>query len=129
LPATGRPPRHLFVYGTLMRGQPAHRLLAGRATFVAEGSVIGTLLALGRFPGLVAGRGRVRGEVWRLDTPEVLPTLDEYEGYNFRRYTSTVTLASGRRMRALAYRYRGPRTGEDESRVIPEGDWRRHRWR
>jgi gamma-glutamylcyclotransferase (GGCT)/AIG2-like uncharacterized protein YtfP len=117
------------VYGTLMRGQPAQRLLTGQATFVEEGTVIGTLLALGRFPGLVAGRGRVRGETWRLETPEVLRTLDEYEGYNFQRCTTTATLASGRRLRALVYRYRGPRTREEAARVIPEGDWRRHRWR
>jgi gamma-glutamylcyclotransferase (GGCT)/AIG2-like uncharacterized protein YtfP len=130
-----------------MRGQPAHHLLTGRVTFVGEGRVTGTLLALGKFPGLVAGRGRVRGEVWRLETPEVLRTLDEYEGYNFERCTSTATLASARRVRVFVYRYRGPRTRaqltargvEREGRttlhvveritVIPCGDWRRHRWR
>ena len=140
-------PRHLFLYGTLMRGEPAHRLLTGRVTFVDDGTVVGTLLHLGTFPGLVAGRGRVRGEVWRLDAPEVLRTLDEYEGYNFERCTIAATLASGRRVRVLVYRYRGPRTraplaaraAERERRstlhvvekmaVIPEGDWRRHRWR
>ena len=130
-----------------MRGEPAHRLLAGRATFVDDGSVTGTLLDLGRFPGLVVGRGRVRGEIWRLDAPEVLRALDEYEGYNFERSTTIATLASGRRVRAWVYRYRGPRTpaqlaaraGRRERRstrhvveqiaVIREGDWRRHRWR
>jgi gamma-glutamylcyclotransferase (GGCT)/AIG2-like uncharacterized protein YtfP len=141
-----------------MRGQPAHRLLGGRATFVADGHVAGTLLHLGKFPGMVAGRGRVRGEVWRLDAREVLRTLDEYEGYNFERSTSIATLGSGRRVRVLVYRYRGPRTRaqltaraaarkqrstlhivEKEAQltakavkkmsVIPEGDWRRHRWR
>ena len=112
-----------------MRGQPAHRFLTGRATFVAEGHVTGTLLALGRFPGLVSGRGRVRGEVWRLDAPEVLRTLDEYEGYNFQRCTTIATLASGRRVRALVYRYRGPRTRDETVVVIPAGDWRRHQWR
>jgi gamma-glutamylcyclotransferase (GGCT)/AIG2-like uncharacterized protein YtfP len=95
-------------------------------TFVAEAHVAGTLLALGRYPGLVAGPGRVRGEVWRLEALEVLPTLDEYEGYNFERRTAIATLASGRRVRAQVYRYRGPRT---QQAVIPEGDWRRHRWR
>jgi len=107
-----------------MRGQPAHRLLTGRATFVADARVAGTLLALGKFPGLVAGRGRVRGEVWRLDAPEVLRTLDNYEGYNFQRCTSIATLSTGRRVRVFVYRYRGPRTT-----VIPRGDWRRHSWR
>ena len=129
-------PRHLFLYGTLMRGEPAHRLLTGRVTFVDDGTVVGTLLHLGTFPGLVAGRGRVRGEVWRLDAPEVLRTLDEYVGYNFERCTITATLARGRRVRVLVYRYRGPRTraplaakAVKQLVVIPEGDWRRHRWR
>jgi gamma-glutamylcyclotransferase (GGCT)/AIG2-like uncharacterized protein YtfP len=107
-----------------MRGETAHRFLAGRASFVDEAHVAGTLLDLGRFPGAVAGRGRVRGEVWRLDAPEVLQTLDDYEGYNFLRCTTTATLASGRRVRAWMYRYRGPHKA-----VIPDGDWRRHRWR
>jgi gamma-glutamylcyclotransferase (GGCT)/AIG2-like uncharacterized protein YtfP len=128
----------LFVYGSLMRGEAAHRLLTGRATFVDDGHVAGTLLDLGRFPGLVDGPGRVWGEVWRLATPEVLRTLDEYEGYNFERWRTTATLAGGRRARVLAYRYRGERarstvegaTGRVRApRIIPEGHWRRHRWR
>jgi gamma-glutamylcyclotransferase (GGCT)/AIG2-like uncharacterized protein YtfP len=112
-----------------MRGQPAHRLLARRATFLHEATIAGTLLALGRFPGVVAGRGRVRGEVWRLDAPELLRTLDDYEGYNFVRSTTTATLANGRRIRAWVYRYRGPRPRAQQHAVIPDGDWRRHRWR
>ena len=128
-----------------MRGQTAHRLLARRAKFVADGHVAGTLLDLGGFPGIVAGRGRVRGEVWRLDplnAPEVLRTLDEYEGYNFERRATVATLASGRRVRVLVYRYRtraqlAGRSAARERRstlvkqmvVIPEGDWRRHRCR
>lgn len=127
MPATASP-AHLFLYGTLMRGQPAHGLLAGRATFVDDATVAGTLLALGQFPGIVVGRGRVRGEVWRVDAPEVLRTLDDYEGYNFERRVSIATLAGGRRVRAWLYRYRGPRP-RTVNAVIPEGDWRRHRWR
>ena len=110
-----------------MRGHSAHARLGRGARFVGEGTVPGTLLALGQFPGLVPGRGRVRGELWRLDAPEVLRTLDEYEGYNFERSTTTVTLASGRRVRAWVYRYRGPHMARRS--VIPDGDWRRHRWR
>ena len=118
----------LFLYGTLMRGEPAHQLFAEHATFVGDATVAGTLLALGQFPGIVAGRGRVRGEVWRVDTPEVLRTLDDYEGYNFQRRMTLATLASGRRLRAWLYRYRGPRPRAVNA-VVPEGDWRRHRWR
>lgn len=123
-----------------MRGERAHRLLAGRAEFIGEGTVAGTLLSLGDYPGLIAGKGRVQGELWRVSAPEVLRTLDEYEGYNFRRSTTVVTLARGRRRRALVYRYRGPYSQGPAARaaaprstqhmaVIPEGDWRKHRWR
>ena len=66
------PPDLLFAYGTLMRGYRLHRVLARGATYLTEGHVRGALLDLGRYPGLVDGRGRVRGEVYRLDDPELL---------------------------------------------------------
>ena len=112
----------LFTYGTLMRGYPLHRVLVPAATLLGEGSVRGRLLDLGRYPGLVAGRRRVRGELYRLDAPEVLPVLDREEGYNFERRRAVVTLAGGRRARAWIYRYRGPR--ERATRIV-DGDYRR----
>src|SRR5262245_24092104 len=102
----GTEPRLLFLYGTLMRDEPAHRLLVGRATFVDDGHVAGTLVDLGKYPGIVDGPGRVWGEVWRLDVPQLLRTLDDYEGYNFERCRSTAILAGGRRVRVSLYRYR-----------------------
>src|SRR5262245_64481917 len=89
----------LFTYGTLMRGYGLHRLLATGAKLLGAGSVRGTLLDLGDFPGLVDGAGRVVGEVYRLDAPELLAVLDRAEGYNFVRRRATVTLAPGRRAR------------------------------
>lgn len=111
----------LFAYGTLMRGYRLHAVLARGATFVGAGSVSGRLLDLGGYPGLIAGRGRVRGEVYRLDDPQLLPVLDREEGYNFARRRTIVTLAGGRRARAWLYRYRGPR---ERGRPIPGGDYR-----
>ena len=107
-----------------MRGYGLHRLLAPGATLVGAGSVRGTLLDLGDFPGLVNGTGRVVGEVYRLDAPELLAVLDRAEGYNFDRRRAAVTLATGRRARAWIYRYRGRR---DRARPIPDGDYRRAR--
>ena len=109
-----------------MRGHALHRVLARGATFLGEASAPGRLLDLGRYPALVAGAGRVRGELYRLDDLELLPVLDREEGYNFGRSTTTVTLASGRRLRAWVYRYRGPR---ERAVPIPHGDYRRVRWR
>ena len=107
-----------------MRGYGLHAVLARRARLLAEGSVRGSLLDLGRYPGLIEGRGRVRGEVYRLDGAELLPILDREEGYNFERRRAVVTLAGGRRAWAWLYRYRGPR---ERARPISEGDYRRAR--
>jgi gamma-glutamylcyclotransferase (GGCT)/AIG2-like uncharacterized protein YtfP len=114
----------LFAYGTLMQGYPLHGVIAGRTTYLEPGTVRGTLVDLGSYPGLVPGRGRVTGEVYRVETPELLPIVDREEGYNFERCRRLVTLVDGRRVRAWAYRYRGPR-----ERAIPigHGDYRRAR--
>jgi gamma-glutamylcyclotransferase (GGCT)/AIG2-like uncharacterized protein YtfP len=116
----------LFAYGTLMRGYSRHRLLSSRSVLLGEAAVRGRLLDLGRspdrYPGLITGAGRVRGEVYRLEDPELLPVLDREEGYNFERRRAIVTLANGRRARAWIYRYRGP---QNRAVPIPDGDYRR----
>jgi len=108
-----------------MRGNERHRLLAAGATLIGEGTVRGTLLSLGRYPGIVAGGERVKGELYRIDDAELLTAVDREEGYNFPRRRAVVTLTDGRRARAWIYRYRGPR---ERAVVIPAGDWR-NRWR
>jgi gamma-glutamylcyclotransferase (GGCT)/AIG2-like uncharacterized protein YtfP len=107
-----------------MRGYALHPVLSRVATFVSAGRVRGRLLDLGPYPGLVGGGGTVRGELYRIDAPEVLPVLDREEGYNFDRRLATVTLASGRRARAWAYWYRG---SQHRAVAIPDGDYRRAR--
>lgn len=80
-------PEHLFVYGTLRAGFPAHHVLAGRAEFAGTGHVPGRLYDTGRYPAAVASTGegeRVRGELYRLpadDGGELLMVLDGYEGH------------------------------------------------
>ena len=105
-----------------MRGFALNRVLAARSTLLGDGAVRGRLLDLGRYPGLVVGAGRVHGEIYRLDDPELLPVLDREEGYNFERRRAIVTLANGRRARAWVYRYRGP---QNRAVPIPDGDYRR----
>lgn len=115
----------LFAYGTLMRGLTRHRLLTRSATFLGEARVKGGLLDFRHYPGLIPGRGQVRGEIYRLDAPEVLASIDREEGYNFERRLSTVTRVDGRRARAWIYWYRGPR---ERALPFPGDDWR-NRWR
>jgi gamma-glutamylcyclotransferase (GGCT)/AIG2-like uncharacterized protein YtfP len=131
----------VFVYGTLMRGYPLHRLLAHRATFLGEGTYPGLVdtpdashplhATLGksrprgtRYSNIRARRTRysVRGELYRLHDRELLHALDREEGYNFERCRAGVTLADGRRSRAWVYRYRG---GRHRGVLIPYGDYRR----
>jgi gamma-glutamylcyclotransferase (GGCT)/AIG2-like uncharacterized protein YtfP len=105
-----------------MRGYPLHRRLAGAATFLGDASVRGSLLDLRGYPGLIAGPGRVHGELYRLLDRELLHVLDRDEGYNFERSRAGVTLADGRRSAAWVYRYRGaPQRGVP----IAHGDYRR----
>jgi gamma-glutamylcyclotransferase (GGCT)/AIG2-like uncharacterized protein YtfP len=78
-------PRHLFVYGTLMRASrsPYARLLQARALFVGEAWARGRLYNLGRFPGAVfdgSGLGKVHGELFLLRSAALLAALDAYEG-------------------------------------------------
>jgi gamma-glutamylcyclotransferase (GGCT)/AIG2-like uncharacterized protein YtfP len=120
----GRSSSLLFTYGTLMRGYALHPVLAPGARAIGEATAGGRLLDLGRYPGLVEGPGRVHGEVYRLDDPELLAVLDREEGYNFVRRRALVTLADGRRVRAWVYCYRGPR---ERATPIVDGNYRRAR--
>lgn len=117
-----RAPAWLFVYGTLMRGEPLSHVLRGVARFEGEGRARGTLVSFGDYPGLLEGGGWVRGEVYALDDPYRLPIVDrEEEEYNFVRRRTDVAMIDGRRVRAWVYRYSGPRAS---STLIPGGDWR-----
>jgi gamma-glutamylaminecyclotransferase len=73
----------LFVYGTLKRGQPAHRLLAGQAFLgPAVTAPRYRLVDLGPYPGLVrddASGLTVCGELWEVSDCCVAE-LDDYEG-------------------------------------------------
>ena len=124
-------PRHLFVYGTLMRGSrsPYAKLLRARARFVGEASVPGRLYHLGRFPGAIfdASRtARVHGEVFRLNGASVLDALDAYEGCRpedpeprlFRRGIIEVQLVRGGAISVWTYAYAGAVSGRS---VIASG--------
>ena len=72
--------RHVFVYGTLRRGQ-ANDIMALQPApaWVGRASVHGTLYDLGRYPGVVlGGTALVRGEVYEI-APALEEKLDEIE--------------------------------------------------
>lgn len=125
---------YLFVYGTLRRnvGHPMHKILSAGAEPAGEGAFRGRLFDLGRYPGAVpdnTGRWRVRGEIYRLRSPEtVLNALDEYEGcaprnpqpHQYRRELQPVEGTDGEAMEAWIYLYNAPLNGAPQ---IESGDF------
>ncbi len=115
---TRREPRHLFVYGTLMRGSPSPyaKLLQARAHFVGGASAPGRLYRLGRFPGAVFDKdcsAKVHGDVFRLSGSSLLDALDAYEGCRledqepqlFSREIIEVALFRGGTLSVWTYRF------------------------
>jgi gamma-glutamylcyclotransferase (GGCT)/AIG2-like uncharacterized protein YtfP len=123
---------YLFVYGTLRRlsPHPMAKFLAERATFVGEGTVVGRLYNLGRYPGMTeaaSGANRVVGDVYQLTDENTICDLDRYENDEsplpsyFERGTSNVTLTDGTTIEAMVYWFRGPVA---EFQRIESGDYR-----
>jgi len=73
--------RHVFVYGTLRRGEANDiNRLSPAPIFVADASLAGTLYPMGWYPGLVlGGSSQVVGEIYRI-TPQLEEQLDLIEG-------------------------------------------------
>ncbi|MFT3770076.1 MAG: gamma-glutamylcyclotransferase family protein [Minicystis sp.] len=121
--ASGAGPRsrRLFVYGTLLQGEPGHRLLAG-ARLVREASTEAAfeLVSLGPYPALVPGGATaVHGELYLVPAAQ-LADLDAYEGHpTFYRRTA-IRLAGGGRAEAYLLR-------PDQAAAYPRiesGRWR-----
>ena len=114
----------LFTYGTLMRGFRLHRLLTGRAEFLARGQVRARIIDLGSYPGAVpAAAASLHGELYRVVDPALWAVLDSAEGPQYHRRVVTVRSADGRELAASIYWYIGPL---DRGGPIPGGDYRAH---
>jgi gamma-glutamylcyclotransferase (GGCT)/AIG2-like uncharacterized protein YtfP len=106
---------HLFVYGTLKRGQPRQRFLAGQkfvAAAVTEPRY--RLFNVGEYPALVPhpdGRS-IEGELWDVDEA-CLRTLDKVEGCDVGLYArGPVKLQPPHaRLAAVSYLYLPPVDG------------------
>ncbi|MCA9191696.1 MAG: gamma-glutamylcyclotransferase [Planctomycetales bacterium] len=76
---------HVFVYGTLKRGQCRETLWPLAPKMIQPAWVRGALYDLGPYPAMVAGNDRILGELWSFassDMESVLVTLDKIEGTN-----------------------------------------------
>lgn len=111
----------VFVYGTLLAGEPNHRVLAG-ARFSGPARTLPAfeLVSLGPYPAMVPGGATaVVGEVYEVDDAG-LARLDWLEGYPDLYDRDVIDLADG--TRAIAYLQR-PAQAAGLPR-IPSGEWR-----
>ena len=118
---TNAGPVRVFVYGTLMAGEPNHGLLAGQTLLRrAETEPAFELVDLGPYPALVAGgETSVVGEVYEI-TVNVLAALDRLEGHpNFYR-RARIRLSDGETV--LAYLL-APEQVRGQPRIL-SGDWK-----
>lgn len=114
----------VFVYGTLLAGEPNHGLLA-RARLLGEWSTPPrfTLYDFGPYPILCnQGTQSVAGEVYRIDAP-ILKRLDKLEDYPDHYDRARITTPWGP---TWFYFQRRP---PSRCRVIPAADWRQRRGR
>lgn len=107
----------LFVYGTLLRGEPNHRLLSG-ARFVGHHATEAayTMYDLGGYPGVVdEGETAIRGEVYGVNG-RTLTVIDRLEEVPVEYLRGGIDTPYGA---AWIYLYRGRRRG----RVVRSGTW------
>lgn len=113
--------QRVFVYGTLLRGEVNHRLLAGAELLGPHRTQpCFTLFSLGAYPALIrGGRTAIAGEVFAVDDAGLV-RLDRLEDYPRLYRRALIPTPYGR---AWVYLYRGPLR---DRAVIHSGDWRRH---
>lgn len=119
-------PQWIAVYGTLMRGNAGQRLagIQGQLTYVGPCTLPGVLYDLGDYPGMIAGEGAVKAEIYSLCEPGVLAKLDRYEGC-FEADPNALFVRRRVRLDAVGadcwvYFYNRDVTGH---LPIPTGDW------
>jgi gamma-glutamylcyclotransferase (GGCT)/AIG2-like uncharacterized protein YtfP len=118
----------LFVYGTLLSGQPAFHLIAHAVERFAPAKAPGLVMHnVGRYPIAVPGQGQIVGEVHWL-YPEryvaLLAELDEYEGAEYKRQVYTALL-TGDQQTAEVWIFVGDPVYAARFPLVPDGDWRR----
>lgn len=123
----------VFVYGTLMKGLPAHYMLEEEGTVsLGKGEIGARLFDLGNFPAVVETEedGRiVKGELYRV-SKSLLRTLDGYESVAngfYRREQVEVAADSfpaGHNV-FIAWVYFFNQDLWPNARLIPDGDYRK----
>jgi len=111
----------LFVYGSLLKGQPNHPLIVAAPLVRPARSARGfRLVSLGGFPGMIAeGDGDVLGEVYDVGQ-RMLASLDRLEGHPRFYCRTEIALEDG----SLVEAYLLPTDKYRHHPLVPQGDWR-----
>jgi gamma-glutamylcyclotransferase (GGCT)/AIG2-like uncharacterized protein YtfP len=115
---------NVFVYGTLLSGEPNHdRLRGARLVASVRTEPRYTLLSLGPYPALIEkGTTSVAGEVYEVDD-DLLRALDRFEGVPGLYVRVPIHLLGG----SVAHGYVLARARRKKHLPIPGGDWRQFR--
>ncbi len=114
----------VFVYGSLLSGEPNHRILAG-ARRVGAGRTAArfALHDLGAYPAMIDGGAHaIAGEVYDVD-PKTLARLDVLEGHPRYYRRTAITLADG----SSAETYLLTPAQVEGRPLIASGNWRERR--
>ena len=141
---------HVFVYGSLRRGQINHHILASRlsgASFVGEGETVDPvyyLLCNSSFPylltqgpapglGLDLSPSTVSGEVYSVPSDSSFAELDDFE-YGYKRSLVPVRVSAATVLECWTYAISAPAEAAEKWEAVrrgqllhlPDGDWARH---
>jgi len=132
------PLRHLFVYGTLKRGECREGCWPLPPTIVQPAWTLGELFDTGPYPALLIGNDAVGGEVWSFHEAEIALVrniLDVIEGTDqpghdneYDRASSVAYLLSGQAVQVELYRYAAPERLATCVRVTPWLEWQGQRF-
>ena len=123
--------RHVFVYGTLRRGDDNDiTRLKPEPVFVGSAVITGTLYDLGAYPGIqLGGEGLVHGEVYAiaLELEEQLDEIEElYPQQRDEYFKRIVPVAVQERTFACIVYEINPKYVVGRA-ILPGGDWARER--
>ncbi len=116
-----RRPDHVFVYGTLKRGQCRANLWPRAPRWIQTATTLGQLIDLQDYPAMIHGDDLVVGELWCLapeDLEHTLKVLDAVEGHVpndpgslYRREIVSCVLENGDVILAWTYVFAQPISG------------------
>lgn len=139
VPATDDNVTFVFVYGTLLQGEPNYQNILHPLKPIDEATIFGNLINLGDFPGAINlddSLNDIIGEIYAVDAA-TLARLDRLEGYSpdrlredcmyVRRPVQAFELHSGTDIPYVVHTYEYVQRGRDYANsIIASGSWREH---